>query len=1279
MIKETRKMFKKFPKSFAEDNRPLYLEVLRKSHKKLYFCISEICSVLDMKGFYKLSECIKTLFITFNDFFETNDHYYQKVMLHFQDLEKKEKQILDFNFKKKYGLIKSELSLDTILEKTAEGTCTSNLKEAMKDLDEKVKVRKEEKKVLAKKEALHDYLKNGLDLMYDGFNFMSDEHKKEEREKRERDMQEKVKKCMLSMHKFDSDYLSSMYEPRVILEVSRRIYGRMMEQSQSTVTSLNNSLQRLSKFKKTEPEALGELEIIAEDMRKAQDLEFSLKTIDPRFVKDSYLEEFINNNENMVIQTFKKYNKKIALKTIDLYNKKHLKTSEDFSCQTDDSNFTYQLIQKVRRLTKEKTKLQNTMINQINSERKKFDNKIEKMAIDLKMQKEKYSEVNSKLVSTMHDLAKSRNDFGDSLVEMVENRKKVNQTIKENDLLIAQRDQLKDNLLEIRKVAQIISLSFTKLFPTGKHLIGPNVKAKTLKDKVIVNRVGMISLGTLSNYVLKSIETTIDKINIKFSIPSSGSLLLYQKPLHVFYLSDFRDFSELKRNLKHYKTRFLGGGSNTNSIDASVDSSARNISRNRSPIESLNATGKIERRKKFKGKNKLKPERRKRRKGDKRYTVDASHFSNVSSDVDKRLTSKFFSTKREVSNNPSTLTINNVNIDVKNGKLSRRERELLKKSKTHNLDKSGRFDGHGEVYGGLSSDGEMDEAEGMIKETEEGEDDGVTFRGNDNSNQKKATIPSLGDQEGSSVTGYSKSSSKFKTIKTKEMTEFQVKNHKIPEVEEKSRSRSPENYTPSPFHLSDKYFYKNRDNIEEPKDGFIPPRNTLGLLFNEIMRVDLSQESQKTLIDLLNFIMTGIEGETEEGNTNDNTNDKRLPRINTGGELSGRSRSPGQDSGKFNFSKLIQGSPKMVYQHQSNNNSNNIDPSKGKLKKLIDFLKNSTGSFKDYNIDNATTPIYRMKLLLAGLRDTLTASKQVRMGTVKKKYIVDREIRGSIEDINRLNKKFKFIKESSSVNWRASSRASSIKEMDNSLTKSKETPMRETPYGVFVAFNPFTSEKKSKKYSLRVAGIKGKKSGKNFRDSSNDVYSYSNYANPKLPRFVIEELQGEFNLLEKKTKEERQELAKNITNAFMEQELGRNRAAGNFKSTKSIDSMPKNGIRKLPIFRNNAKSSRVNQTIRDKQSVEENLVIKKFHIVLLKEMEKFSQVHSGKCGKVCSHLQRFYQRIYALFKNMYNNRGTPLDMNKVTISKMEDVTGQRSTRRRTKHNYLQNIIGGKRI
>ena len=340
LVDETTIQFKKTPVVISKEDRRVFLQNLRKSHRSLYFCIAEIAQTLDNNGEKFLSKLITSIFTAFNELFEGNNGYYEKTINYFKKLEKREQMIKQFKFERKFNFFTGlgggghEARESTELAQQLHLSNTEILR-LKYELIEQKKLNRAKNEALA--EAVRDYREHGMDAVYKDFNFTDEVTLGEKESKRMKAFHKKVNRCMSSIHDYQDDYLELVYDPRVILEVNKRVYDKMISQFKTNIKSLNSTISRLSQYHGTQPTTIKELKNLAKDMRahipeiQEQDISY----VPMKILREDYSERVLNDTEKGLKHFIGKKNEQIAFKAVQIYQKMMYRETAEATMQTD--------------------------------------------------------------------------------------------------------------------------------------------------------------------------------------------------------------------------------------------------------------------------------------------------------------------------------------------------------------------------------------------------------------------------------------------------------------------------------------------------------------------------------------------------------------------------------------------------------------------------------------------------------------------------------------------------------------------------------------------------------------------------------------------------------------------------------------------------------------------------------------------------------------------------------------------------------------------------------
>lgn len=184
----------------------------------------------------------------------------------------------------------------------------------------------------AKGEALSQFMENGMELVNSNFNLMADSDLRALKIQKKKEFDEKVQKCLDSIHQYDNEFIDTMFEPRVIMEVTNRVYEKMITASDKTVKSLNLMIKKLGSHDIIESNTINELKALADEMennRPTQSL--ALQKVDGNLLKKDYVDELMEHAEDGLMDSIRKNNRKIALKAIQVFKDIQLENQKDMS------------------------------------------------------------------------------------------------------------------------------------------------------------------------------------------------------------------------------------------------------------------------------------------------------------------------------------------------------------------------------------------------------------------------------------------------------------------------------------------------------------------------------------------------------------------------------------------------------------------------------------------------------------------------------------------------------------------------------------------------------------------------------------------------------------------------------------------------------------------------------------------------------------------------------------------------------------------------------------
>lgn len=393
------------------DSREAYLDHLRKSHTSIYFCIGEISQILELSDQRILSRCITDLFNAFNELFESNNNFLESKLKYFKKLEEREQDILKLDYQMKHSFLrKNTISYDNEISARS-NTLQFSSKDITKLQFEALQLKEEERKrrevTKAKEDATKKFMMNGMNnLDNKDFGLMGDEEAESLKREEERVMKYKVRKCMEAMDDYkQSNYLDLMFEPQVIIEVSKQVYKKLIDQSQKNVENLSKTVDRLNECGKIEPTASKALDILVEEIKtNTPELEYVENSKDSIFLKKKYVDEILRSTEDSLKDCFQRNNEKIAYKAIKAYINVTEERKRNFGTQTDPNKQLTTLKSKVSKLKKDLAERDKNHRIIFERENQRYSDLTIKHDLELKIKNEYVEDLNHKIIKIERDV-----------------------------------------------------------------------------------------------------------------------------------------------------------------------------------------------------------------------------------------------------------------------------------------------------------------------------------------------------------------------------------------------------------------------------------------------------------------------------------------------------------------------------------------------------------------------------------------------------------------------------------------------------------------------------------------------------------------------------------------------------------------------------------------------------------------------------------------------------------------------------------------------------------
>ena len=549
LIKRTLLDIKRTPKSVIQNQRPLFLSQVRKAHTSLYFCVSEISQVLETDGSHLLARCITNLFNAFSELFENNNNYFQRVFKYFKRLEKKEDQILQFH-KMSSGLdVQKRMAMFSIYQQGRSMMLHDSLSSKEKTIlefqsyEEKRLARRAKEIQKLKQDAIIDFQGNGLSLIQAEFNFMDEVDKTNLLSGRRKEFNEKVERCLRSIHDYEDNYLDMVFEPRVIMEVTQKVYEEMIGQSKKNIEQLDHAISSLSRFDSTQPTAIRELKILARQMRGV-DGTFNISE-DPKnslFMRKEYVDEFLKKTQSSILDAVRKHNQKIALRAILIWDELSKSRMQSMSTQTYDNKELTILKKKLRDSVKRREDIEKRLRDKLALEKSRGLDLARKAELDSQVTRDRIKTLNQSLIA-----AQVENDENklilDQMTKSIRNYKKEVELLEEKtEADLRHKEQIFVGVTKVLKASEALKNDLDKVFEGAdilketEKLLGKynpreddGERRLSKSDKigaVTFDRKGALSFVILANQIFEGLSIISKNPNYSVSeLPKYFNLL----------------------------------------------------------------------------------------------------------------------------------------------------------------------------------------------------------------------------------------------------------------------------------------------------------------------------------------------------------------------------------------------------------------------------------------------------------------------------------------------------------------------------------------------------------------------------------------------------------------------------------------------------------------------------------------------------------------------------------------------------------------------------------
>lgn len=400
LIFKSRSQFKKQPLALWKDSREEFLDHLRRTHTSIYFCVGEISQILEISDQKTLARCIVELFNALNELLESNNHYLESKLHHYKKLQEREKEIVKKEKDiKRFKLRNKHISVEVSAQKEMTKTEYKNFKKRFMN-------EKELEIFQAKDQALERFMRNGFEFDPETLEFMEESERMRLMEKEEKKFKKKVDKCLQAIENFNNTkYLDMMFEPRVIVEVSKQVYEKMIKRSKVNIKELTKTVDRLAGLGQVQPNGVRALDNLIDSIKaNTPELEFFSSSKNSIYLRKKYVDDVLRSTENSLKECFKRNNNKIALKAIRAYIDIVEMNKTSSSTQTAPNKQLKNLSTQLKKIKKESAEKEKYLKDLLAKENHRYAELEEKGKLEIKMKSDLVNDLNRKLMQVNNQL-----------------------------------------------------------------------------------------------------------------------------------------------------------------------------------------------------------------------------------------------------------------------------------------------------------------------------------------------------------------------------------------------------------------------------------------------------------------------------------------------------------------------------------------------------------------------------------------------------------------------------------------------------------------------------------------------------------------------------------------------------------------------------------------------------------------------------------------------------------------------------------------------------------
>lgn len=435
--------FKQINKNIEVENGATYFENARKAHLGLYFCINEINYQLELQEQKELIEILSTLFNCFGYLYETSNKFYDKVFLKIAK-ETDERNSRYVNILTPFNNLTEVLTSEAEIRRAKEIVIAQKKDDAVKKFIQEA-AREQE------------------------FFLADDQLKKDFEQKEKARIEERVQECMDSLDRGNQDYFRYVFEPKVIIATTKRIFDRIASENEQSALEIKNLISGIRENGIIEPSAIEDIEYIKHNVSSLFVEPIKIDTISADFLSKGFMSRTLTEIEDGILESFTKNNRHIAKLAILRYKQLSSKDSRAKESQTEPDKTIERMQHQLEVAQVSSAQLEKKRASKHKTEKKKLEDQIERLKKELDTQSIKLDEARSNLI----DLKGGLREKEIALESEVQSKKK---NLEENKGLILHLESAQETatlqnkkLYHIQRLANKIKGELSKIDPEIKE------------------------------------------------------------------------------------------------------------------------------------------------------------------------------------------------------------------------------------------------------------------------------------------------------------------------------------------------------------------------------------------------------------------------------------------------------------------------------------------------------------------------------------------------------------------------------------------------------------------------------------------------------------------------------------------------------------------------------------------------------------------------------------------------------------------------------------------